>query len=298
MKVLTCAAVRRRMSAFCDGELSLEQQVAIEVHLKRCVPCTAEVEWTRELGYSLRAASHVRAEGRDRDLDTLRATVLPRVRAERSNGLRAVVTGWFDDMRLVSIAGAGMAVMVLCTLLVFGAMSNMMLGSQTNPNSLAALVDSLSRESPIRVPVPAQQFVPPRVFSDAAVAAVVDRQGGEDALFAIAARVTRDGSLAAVEMLRPVGATPQRSATADQMAFDLLAAASAARFEPARQGGAPVSTDVVWVLTHTTVRGSTGGEASAPPRAAPGRTWPIGWIELPEEKPVANRGRLALVAEA
>ena len=39
-----------------------------------------------------------------------------------------------------------------------------------------------------------------------------------------------------------------------QRTTDLLAAAATARFEPARVAGSPVAVDVVWLITHKTVR--------------------------------------------
>jgi hypothetical protein len=60
--------------------------------------------------------------------------------------------------------------------------------------------------------------------------------------------------------------------------LEVLEAASQARFEPARAGGAPVAVNVVWLLAHTTVVGKEGLEVIRfapqwrrvpPPPAAP-----------------------------
>jgi len=301
MTHVSCATVKRRMSAFCDGELGLDRQIAIEAHVTSCEACRSEVELTREIGCALRASSHAmnHAMNDEGELELICATVLPRIRAERSNALLARVSGWFDDMQLVSIAAGCLAFTIVCALTLFGTMSNMVHGASANPDSLAGLVESLSRESPMRSPISAKSFVPPRVFSDAAVAAVVDQQGGEDAVFAFAARVSREGNLSAIEVLEPIGAPVEgRERAVDRMRGDLLAAASAARFEPARQGGAPVSTDMVWVLTHTTVRGDSQPDAEAPTSTTPAGRWPIGSADAPDVDPVVRAPRADILLSA
>ena len=41
MKPLTCAAARRRLHAFHDGELPVADQIAVEAHIDRCDECAA-----------------------------------------------------------------------------------------------------------------------------------------------------------------------------------------------------------------------------------------------------------------
>jgi hypothetical protein len=128
-------------------------------------------------------------------------------------------------------------------------------------------------------------LVLPRAYPDAVMpATVMNQQGGEDAIFALAAVVTRDGSLSEIELLSPAGQSATESNTGQsRLTDDLLDAASTARFEPARnRDGAAMSVNVVWVLTHTTVRGKSPvfRPKVAPVTPAPGR--PIGWLPLVE----------------
>ena len=39
MNRLSCGGARRRLSAFHDDELPVEEQVAVEAHLRACVDC-------------------------------------------------------------------------------------------------------------------------------------------------------------------------------------------------------------------------------------------------------------------
>jgi len=247
MKTLSCVVVRRRLSAFCDGELTLNAQVAIEAHLKRCDACTAEAGLIREVGETLRAAA-LPIERCEEDLPALQAAVVPRIEAERAASMARRIEDLFEDMHLVWATGSGVMAGVICGLLVFG----MMHFAQAHPDSFAVLMDSLTQEPP-RVPEP---LVLPRVYADAIMpATVMNQQSAEDAVSALSAVVMRDGSLSEIELLQPDGHTEKRTRQEARLAVDLLDAVSTARFEPARVAGAPVPFNVVWVLTHTTVRG-------------------------------------------
>lgn len=249
MKTLSCAVVRRRLSALRDGELTLHAQIVVEAHLKRCDACMAEADVIREVGDTLRAASAAAMDGCQDNLAALQAVVLPRITAERAASMAQRIEDLFEDMHLVWAAGSGVLAGVVCGLLAFG----MVQAAGAQPGSLAALVEVLAHEPVVPVPEP---LVLPRVYADAVMpATVMNQQGGDEAVSALAALVMRDGSLSDIELLQPDGrarATQDRQA---RLAFDLLDAASTARFEPARVAGSPVALNVVWVLTHTTVRG-------------------------------------------
>ena len=71
---------------------------------------------------------------------------------------------------------------------------------------------------------------------------------------AFAALVTADGYL---EELEFIGERTRRRAAncrSHEQLSELLNAAATARFEPARAAGTPVSQNVVWLVSHTTVR--------------------------------------------
>lgn len=257
MKILSCAVIRRRLSAFCDGELTLNAQVAIEAHLTRCDACMAETRLIREVGETLRAATAI--DRSDDDLFALQAAVVPRIKAERAASIARRLEDMFEDMHLVWATGSGVMAGVICGVLVFG----MMHLAQAHPDSFAVLMDSLAQE-----PTMPEPLVLPRVYADAIMpATVMNQQSGEEAVAALSAVIRRDGSLSEIELLQPDGGTKKQTRQQARLAFELLEAVSTARFEPARVAGAPVPFNVVWVLTQTTVRGKApaGRTKSAPP---------------------------------
>lgn len=263
MKTLSCAAVRRRLSALRDGELTLHAQIVVEAHLKRCDACMAEADVIREVGDTLRATSAAAMDGCEDNVSALQATVLPRIKAERAASMAQRIEGLFEDMHLIWAAGSGVIAGVVCGLLAFGMVQ--VAGAQ--PGSLAALVEMLSHESVVVVREP---LVLPRVYADAVMpATVMNQQRGDEAVSALAAVVMRDGSLSEIELLQPDGRERATTGRQARLAFDLLDAASTARFRPARFAGAPVRLNVVWVLTHTTVRGKAPLRAKATPPARP-----------------------------
>jgi len=66
--------------------------------------------------------------------------------------------------------------------------------------------------------------------------------------------VTTEGYLEELEYLGVRSHGHRSPAATHEELSQLLNAAATARFEPARVAGAPVSFNVVWLVTHTTVR--------------------------------------------
>lgn len=263
MKSLSCAVVRRRLSAFCDGELTLNAQVAIEAHLKHCDACMAEAGVIREVGDTLRVTAAAGVKRCDEDLSVLQAAVLPRIKAERATSLAQQIEDLFEDMHLVWATGSGVIAGVICVAIAFG----MVHVARVQPESLAALVQMLSREPVVLLAKPVEL---PRVYADAVMpATVMNQEGGEEAISALAAVVMPDGSLSNIELLRLDGHARAATGRQARLAFDLLEAVATARFEPARVAGSPVPFNVVWVLTHTTVHGKAPLRAKTTPQ---GRT--------------------------
>ena len=86
-------------------------------------------------------------------------------------------------------------------------------------------------------------------------AAVMNQDDGDESFSAFAAMVTSDGNLSQLEFLGDHQAAksqvPQK-----QLELALLAAAATASFQPASKDGSPVPLNVIWIVTHRTVRGS------------------------------------------
>jgi hypothetical protein len=135
------------------------------------------------------------------------------------------------------------------------------------------MVQAFSRELPVRSI--SHPPVLPRVYADAVMPAVMNQPGGEDSVFALTATVTPDGNLSDIEFLQPAGGSSRASRSAEQVRLevDLFDAVSTARFEPARQDGTPIAMNVVWVLTNTTVRGTSASQTYPAEPDSPALPW-------------------------
>jgi hypothetical protein len=248
MKLLSCAATQRRLTEYLDGELSVEDQIAVRAHLEGCPPCAYEARELGEVGEALRlAAGMFPAPARTTGLQ---ATVLGRLEAEDQQSLPARMRRMFEDMHLVWAGLSAATATVVCAVLLFA------IGYFSPPeraDSLSGMLSALaspgSNRNPVRIDY---RILPPRVASDVPVPAVLTSSSPDedDLVFALAAVVTQEGRLTNPEVLlvnRGDRATVMR----------LMNAVIEARFEPASYGGNPVAVNLVWLLTHTTVRAKT-----------------------------------------
>jgi hypothetical protein len=154
-------------------------------------------------------------------------------------------------MHLVYAGLGAAAATVMCVLSMVGMMR---FASKERPDSLAAIVSILanpgSNANPVAIDARVQM---PRALDGA----LVDPASAqEDAVFALAAVVTREGTLANgtiadLQTLRRSGPDGVAQAKAIEA---LMNAMSRARFEPAQMAGLPVAVNMVWLVAHTTVR--------------------------------------------
>lgn len=245
MSTLDCRQVRRQLAAYHDGELGMDAQVAVQAHLRTCSACLTDRRQLAEVGALLRAGVAGRVpEERGR----IERHVLARLQAERQMSWRRQIGGLFEDLHLVwAAAGATAATAAI----VCAVVASLALALREQPLSMAAVIGAMAAPGSDRNPVSVDgRMLLPRSDPDALVDSVVmDR---DEAVIALAAVVTREGRVSNVELLKPdTRALPVE----DRELLELLGAASQARFEPARAGGAPVAVNLVWLVAHTTVRG-------------------------------------------
>jgi hypothetical protein len=107
-----------------------------------------------------------------------------------------------------------------------------------------------SRARTTDIYLPAVELLP-RAYADAIMPATV--VNGDDEEVAFAALVTAEGYLEEVQLIGERTRGRLGLPTHAQLS-ELLNAAATARFEPARVAGAPVSQNVVWLVSRTTVR--------------------------------------------
>lgn len=249
MDRLRCEAVRRHLPAWHDRELAIDKQIAVEAHLAGCRSCAEEAGALRAISTVLRAAAAVPLPDA---IESLSASVVSRIEAERELSLTSRVGRMFEDMHLVWAGLAATAATGACVLAITGLIY---FAFPERADSLSAIITALaspgSNMNPVR---PDGHMLLPRVPLDAMVPTMLAHAppAEEEMLFALAGVVTREGRVAELEVLR--ASERDRGAV-----VDLLNTVAAARFEPARMAGAPVAVNMVWLVTHRTVRGRLHG---------------------------------------
>ena len=243
MTKLSCAGVARRLSAFHDGELPVEEQVAVEAHVRLCGACADTVVGIRDLGDVIRAGAARRAEQEPIDVRRLQADIMSRLSAEREESVPAQVSRAFEDMRL-GFAALGSTVATLVSILVVVGIFSFGPRSE-RPDSLAGMLETLGAPT---VGMDSSRILMPRAAGQGTSSDSVFSE--EDDVLALSAVVTRNGRLVNLEY------SAGQSAGADRDRVErLLDELKRARFEPARRGGAAVAVKTVFLLAHTTVRG-------------------------------------------
>jgi hypothetical protein len=243
MTTMSCLGVRRRLSAYHDGELPTCEQVAVESHLRDCARCAIDAAELDDVGEALRMGAGRLALQFQGDLDALESEITNRVRVEREESVPAQVGRMFEDMRwgfaaLGSIVASMVSLLVVSGICSFGPVAEL-------PGSLAGMMETLGAPAAgvdTRMMMPRAPFG--AVMSD-------DVFNEEDAVFALAAVVTQQGRIKSLELVR----SDQAKGTDREQVLRLLDLVSRARLEPARMGGYPLAVRTVLVLAHTTVRG-------------------------------------------
>ena len=246
MTLLTCAAVRRRLSAFYDRELAIAEQIAIETHLHDCPPCARDLRDLQDVGLALRQAA---APAPSDDWTGVRSSVISRMRAEEHESWTAKARRAFDDLHLVWIALGSTAATCLCAGTV---LSMMHFASPERQDSLAAVIAVMAAPSgsdlnPARLDGRIQA---PSVPENGLVYATLERSMMEgDLVVPLSAIVTREGRVSGLERLNKW--QDGREVTT------IVEALSRGRLEPAQFGGSPVAVNLVWLVAHTTVKGKS-----------------------------------------
>lgn len=257
MKVLTCAATRRRLEAFHDGELPVGDQIAVGSHLEWCDPCAESFNELQTLRDLLRASSPSRVPFSAEDDASLQRGVVNRAQAEQSVSFGAVVRDMFEDMHFVYAGLGAMTAAVVCAVIMLGMMRAV----------TARAIDPLvagSNQNPLLMLGGELQM--PRAIGEGSFGVSPALNGG-DVVFTFTAVVTREGRVANVALL-PVQEAGTLPSLQLQHVNELLGAASRARFEPASRAGSPVAVNMVWIVAHTTVRGTRPAADIQPVRSS------------------------------
>ena len=247
MTGLTCTAVRRRLAEFHDGELAVQDRIAIQGHLNTCGGCIDDLRGYEQVSSALRLAAAV---GPADNWTGLRPGVIGRMRAEANEAWLARMGRMFDDMHLVWIGLASTVATLLCGTIV---LSMLHYASPEREDSLRALVTRMAA-------IPGSNLNPasmdglmiqaPSVPEDGIVRASLERSGEQgELMLAFAAVITREGNISGLEALGEGRGRLQVAQLVNEI--------SRGRLEPARYGTDPIAVNLVWVVEHLTVKPKT-----------------------------------------
>jgi hypothetical protein len=261
MRVLTCAAALRSLQAFHDGELPVSGQIAVSSHVDGCGQCAAALTELRELGSMLRSAAPGRAPLSCDEAGAFTSTVINRVTVEHDASLGVWLHDLVEDLRVLYAGVGASLVTTMCLILMLGMMR---FATIERADSLAGILNFLATQGTNENPfvVDARVMMPRALdapFSSGELLLVAEdaAAGGtrlaNDAVVTLSAVVTREGTVSNLEILgqTALGRPPDAS---DARVEELRDAVSHARFEPATRKGLPVAVNMVWLVTHTTVR--------------------------------------------
>ena len=248
MLTWSCEQVRAELSAFHDEELPVADRIAIADHLDGCPSCRLEADDLELIGEALQATARVE----DVAVDAGPQPPADRhPRALERRGARVARTHHPQSVRR-SAPRIGQRRACRWSRRCFWRWARFVLAQSPirHPESLKAAMTLSSRARTADIYLPAVEMLP-RAYADAIMPATVMNRDDEEVAFA--ALVTADGYLEDVEIIgdRIQG---RRSLPTHAQLSELLNAVATARFEPARAAGAPVSQNVVWLVSHTTVR--------------------------------------------
>jgi hypothetical protein len=263
-----CEYARERLEGLLDNELSVDEQVLVESHVRWCRTCADRIEDFQLIGTSIRVGPQNTARKKEVDpaLSAVYSRVIERMRAEREQAFNVRVRELFTDMRLLWPAlGATMAVLV-CLSVAIGVLKST---SSERPQSLATRLEAMnpgSEANPLRPDNNARvdryfdKFVDsdraggisiPRVMDDgASVAGFSD----EEAMFTMAMVVSREGRITTAEMLNSERGRGKAERAVHTNAA-VLDAVRQSRFAPAQTPiGRTVAVNMVWLIVVTTVQ--------------------------------------------
>src|SRR5262245_9928699 len=252
MMPLNCAATRRRLDAYHDGELAVKDQIAVASHLEWCDGCAETYADMRVMRSTFQSLAHARSSqlslsGEQAAVFT--ANVVNRAKAERDLSLFSRVREMFDDMHLV-YAGLGATVAtVFCVVIM---LSMMRFATNERPDSLAAIMTVMA------TPLECESGNDLADVSGcrarwAARFQRANETAEQDAVFTLEAVVTHQGRLANLEALH-ARARHAPSTSQAKMIEGLLDAVSRARFDATQALLMPDLSGVMWFVERATVR--------------------------------------------
>jgi hypothetical protein len=281
-RCIGCETAREKLDAFIDEELSVDDQVLVESHLRWCRTCANRVEDLRLIGAALKLGSTAHHAGDDDppELVAIQSGVLMRIHAEHEQSLGVRLKDMFSDLRLFWPALGATTALAIC---VTGAFLVLQWSTEQRPESLAAMISTLaepgSERNPLRpdngvrsLDYAVRQYVEenrlssgisiPRALDDGALFEGIgdgdtgEGLGNDRVVYALSTIVSRDGRIANYQVLSERGGRTGRAGQAgysDAVDAVLADAVRQSRFAPAQTpGGSKVAVNMVWLIISTT----------------------------------------------
>jgi hypothetical protein len=248
---MLCSPFADLLEAWHDGELPVDEQIAVQNHAAGCAACSATMRELRQLRIRLHVALDERFPGDDRALEQLTLAVVSRVKAERNESFFVRVTRMFEDLHLVWAGLAGSTATATCVAVMAAVLH---FAPPERSDSLAVLLSEPgTNRNPVRMDY---RTALPRVEEQNVMRAMLvdsaDASAGLSQTLTVTGIVTQEGRLSRASVVEAGGYEGGE-------ARRLMDAVATARFQPAQRGGAPVAVNLIWLLERTTVRGKISG---------------------------------------
>ena len=142
IQYLGCDVVAAKLQALIDGELPMQEQVAVGEHLRWCTVCAARAEDLHVIGDALRfVTTAVRDDSLDEAIASMSSSVVARVGAEREQSYVQRLRRLVGDARLVWPAIGGSMALAAC---LSGVAAVLALTQVERPDSLAGIIELLA----------------------------------------------------------------------------------------------------------------------------------------------------------
>jgi hypothetical protein len=270
VKVLTCAATRRRLQAYHDRELGVSDQISVASHLEWCDQCAAMLADLQTIRATLTALGPRRTALSHDEAAAFNRAVVNRLKAEHDVSFFVRARTIFDDMHVVYAALGAAIATVICVAVTL----SMMRFATTNerPDSLAAIVSMMA--TPLECQV-GNDLLEPSVCRERWVERFqrANEAAEQEAVFSLEAVLTKDSRFA---WLSATHAGSRRAAAGQLKLIEgLLDSVSRSRLETGQSPQAPASPAMLWLVARETVR------ATKPPSLD---------VQLPAKKRAASLG--------
>jgi hypothetical protein len=235
-----CRKIRRRLSAFHDGELPVGEQIAVQAHVRECPACAAEMRALDELGSCLRAGA-LATEFQPEELEGLPSAVISRIKAEDDESISGRTGRLFEDLHLVWAALGATGATVACVAVIYLI-------------SWFAILPPAGYNKNPAVPNAAMNLPSASLNTSFPSEALLDEGG---LVLLLDTVVTSDGRIARLDLIQPDGLVKGPTKEEQEAVLALLDVLAKTRFQPARYAGSPVpvAVNMVWLYASLTVKG-------------------------------------------